>query len=275
MYQNNPNFAFTGSQINGLPTTLDNINPAYYQQIFDFVSKNGGRLASINGLVLYDTYRFDAGVMPLKTLQFFQNGVGTQQGLVVAGTNYTKQEIDVHPWINGGRLDKGYEALIWSIQCRIQLVSSLDESVQSSGNAINLTNAVGTIADEASATDPTKAGNLMRAITEGMYASFYVNNTQFESGPLYRFPCVYQTGNYAALANAGVGATPARDAIADGMIGNGMGTWCYQMPVMRHIPELTRFGINLTIQNAFTTANNLPFRVQFLLEGIGVQPVTG
>jgi len=44
---------------------------------------------------------------------------------------------------------------------------------------------------------------------------------------------------------------------------------------MRHIPDLTKFGVRLTCQNPFTTANTTPFRVMVLLDGIGVQPVTG
>lgn len=273
-YDNRPNFRLTGSDMSGLPSNLDTINPQYYDAIAEFIEDKGGRLASVNGLILYDTVRMDAGVMPLKKFDFFQLGVGQTQQLFVAGTGYTKQEIDVHPWINNGRLDQGFEALIWGIQMRVQLVASLDESVQSSGNAINLPLVVGTIADEASATDPTKMGNIMRAVQESIYVEFKINDMPFERGPIYRFPTVLGTGNCQALANAGVGSTPARDAIADGMINNSMG-WAYQMPVLRHIPAMTKFSMSMIVQNPFSTASNLPFRICAILEGIGISPVNG
>src|SRR5215471_11984034 len=98
-YDNPPNFGFVNSSMPGLPTTLDDINPAYYSQIANFVSANGGRLSSINGVVLYDTLRVDAGQLVTKDFVFFQNPVGSSQGLFVAGTTYTKQEIDVHSWL--------------------------------------------------------------------------------------------------------------------------------------------------------------------------------
>jgi len=123
----------------GLPTVLDQINPSYYNQIANFIAQKGGRLASVTGVCLYDTLRADAGVLPLRDFVFFQNALGQQQGLLVAGTQYTKQEIDVSPWIvGGGQLAKGYEALIWSIGVQFHIVESLDNSVQTTGNFINL-----------------------------------------------------------------------------------------------------------------------------------------
>ncbi len=56
-----PQIGFVGSSIPGLPTTLDEVNPAYYDQILKFVMDKGGRLASFSGVVLYDTLRIDAG----------------------------------------------------------------------------------------------------------------------------------------------------------------------------------------------------------------------
>lgn len=267
MYDQSPQFGFTGSNMGGLPTTLDNINPAYYDQIKDFVAKNGGRLASICGLTLYDTLRVDAGVQPSRDFNFFQNGVGQQQGLFVAGTAYTKQEMDVSPWIDGGKLSQGYEALIWSIQVYVSLAGALDESVQTTGNAINLTLDPGIISGEA-ATDPIKQGNVLRAIQEAYYFELFVNNTRFEHGPTWRFPTAY--GGQADPALVGTVAAPG----SDGMLANSLG-WAYQMPVMRHIPSLTKFGVRMSTQNPWTSANVGPFRIRVILDGIGVQPITG
>lgn len=266
-YQGPTQFGFTGSQSGALPTTLDQINPAYYSQIEQFVRANGGRLASVTGIVLYDTLRVDPGIMPTRDFLFFQNGVGIQQGLFIAGTQYTKQEIDVSPWIDGGKLAQGYEALIWQIDVQIHTVSAIDESVQTAGNALNLTLDPGIISGEA-ATDPIKQANVMRAFQEGTYFRLFVNNTEFEHGPAWRFPTPYGTSPNIALA--GTAAAPA----SDGSLVNGLG-WAYQMPVMRHVPSLTKFGVRMTVQNPFTTANVGHIRVVVGLTGIGIQPITG
>lgn len=267
MYDSPTQFQIGGSQVGVLPSTLDQLNPAYYGQIEQFISANGGRLASVSGIRLYDTLRVDAGVQPLTTFNFFQNGVSQQQGLFVAGTGYRKQNIDVTYWVDGGKLAAGYEALIWSMQVLIQLPGSLDESVQTSGNSINLPNDPGIISGE-SATDAIKSGNLMRAILESYYFELFLNNTTFEHGPTWAFPSAYGVGNCMALV--GTVAAPGADAALANTVG-----FSYQLPVMRHIPSLTRFGVKLTCQNAFTTANTVPFRIIVVLDGIGIQPVTG
>jgi len=272
-FQSPPSFGFTNSVMGGMPTTLNRINPAYYHQIAEFVQANDARLASANGLVLYDTLRVDPGTMGTSGFKFFQNGINTSQGLYNAGTAYTKQEIDVHPWIQNGKLDDGYEALIWSIQIRVQLAGGSDLTVQTTGNALNLTLAPGEMADETTTGlgTPIRSGNVIRAIQESLFFRFFVNDTRFEVGPLWRFPSVYQTGNQ--ISTAGVIAAP----ISDSAIGNGMG-WAYSMPFMRHIPSNTRFGMEMLVQNAFSNAladGGIHFRIVALLEGIGISPLTG
>lgn len=275
MYDQSPQFGFTQSSIPGLPTTLNRINPKYYEEIASFVRGNDARLASANGLILYDTLRMDpATTLSTSGFKFFQNGINTQQGLYNAGTAYTKQEIDVHPWVQNGKLDDGYEALIWSIQIRVQLPGASDETVQTSGNALNLTNSAGAIFNEAAAAgqgDAIKTGNVMRAFQEGFFFRFFVNDTRFEVGPGWRFPTVYGTGNQIAIS--GVVAS----AISDAALINGTGFWAYQMPFMRHIPSNTRFGVEMLVQNAmaFALTDGIPqFRIVVLLEGIGISPIT-
>ncbi len=266
-YNQTPQFGFPTSNVAGLPTTLDQINPAYYNQIYAFVAANGGRLASVYGICLYDTLRINAGVLPLNDFIFFQAGVGQQARLFIAGTQYAKQEIDVAPEIDAGKLSAGYEALIWGIEVQVHTVAALDETVQSAGNAINLTLDPGIISGEA-ATDPVKQANVMRAFQEGTYFELFVNNTSFEKGPAWRFPTCYGTSPDIALA--GTVAAPA----ADGALINGQG-WAYQMPVMRHIPSLTKFGVRMKVQNPFDLTAAGPVRVVVALSGIGIQPVTG
>lgn len=277
MYDQSPQFGFTGSNLPGLPTTLDDVNPAYYNQIAGFLAAKYGapanaRLASITGVVLYDTLRIDLGVLPTRDFVFFQNQIGAQQGLFVAGTQYSKQDIDVHQWItNGGQLAKGYEALVWSIGVQFHIPAAKDATLQTTGNAINLTLDPGAVPTEV-VTDLSRAGNVIRAFQEGLYFELFVNQTTFESGPGWRFPAgPYGVDGFLAMASA---ATAPAFMQGDGYVNNGWG-WAYQMPIMRHIPSLTKFGIRMKVQNPFTTANVQTVRVVVTLEGIGIQPVTG
>jgi hypothetical protein len=271
-YQQTPEYGFPESVPAGMPTTLDDINPAYYGMLEAFIERHEGRLASISGVRLYDTLRVDAGIMPITTFTFYQNGLNENQSLFVAsGTTYRKQNIDVSYWIDGGKLSKGYEALLWSMQVHVQLPGAGDNSVQAAGNAVNLPLDPGLVSAEtaAAAGAAFKAGNLMRAIMESFYFEFFINNSTFEHGTADLFPTAYGAGNQLALA--GVVAAP----IADGMVSNTNG-YCYSFPIMRHLPELTRFGVRMMSQNPFTTAVTLsPFRIKVILEGIGIQPLTG
>lgn len=267
MYQQDTQFGFTGSQLGALPTTLDQINPAYYQQISQFVDQHGGRLASVFEIDLYDTLRIDGGLLPTNEFIFYQNGVGQSQGLFVANTQYRKQEIDVTPWVKNGQLSTGYAALVWEMQVQINTVQSIDKSVQTSGNAINLTLDPGVVSGEA-ATDVVKQANILRACQEGLYFELFVNNTTFEHGTSSRFPTYLGIGGGNSVA--GVVAAP----IGDGALTNGLG-FVPPMPVMRYIPSLTAFGVRMKVQNPFTLANVGPIRIVTHLRGIGVQPVTG
>lgn len=270
-FQGDTSFGFTNSATGALPTTLNHINPAYWSQIGQFIEERGlqARLSSVIGVRLWDTVRIDAGVMPLKTFTFFAAGIGQNQGLFVTpATTYTKQAIDVSPWIDQGKLYNGYEMLCWSIQFQIHTVAAIDESSQTSGDFYGLTLDPGTLTGEA-ATDGIRQANVLRAFQEGLYARLFVNQTNFEDGPLSLFP----SGKYGiggGIAMAGVQAAP----LADGQLSNGFGVE-YQMPVMRVIPEQTKFGVAMTVQNPFTTANVGGIRIVCVLEGIGVQPVTG
>lgn len=256
-YDNPPNFGFYQSSLPGLPTTLDEINPSYYTQISNFIAANGGRLASICGVELYDTLRVDPGTMPLRDFVFYQNALGQQQGLFITGTPYTKQEIDVSPWIvGGGQLAKGYEALVWQITVQFAIVANADASLQPTG-----TNFVNLALDTNGATE-IKMGNLMRAFQESTYFVLFVNQTQFEDGPGWRFPA----GPYGISGDAG--------GTIDGWANNGVG-WAYQMPVMRHLPELTKFGIRMKSENPFIVPPLYALRIRVGLCGIGIQPITG
>lgn len=256
MYDNPPNFGFTSSSMPGLPTTLDQINPAYYQQIANFIAANGGRLASICGVELYDTLRIDAGTLPLRDFVFFQNALGQQQQLFISGIPYTKAEIDVSPWIvGGGQLAKGYEALIWQITVQFAIVAG-NGTLQTTGNFNNLA------LDPGAPAASINLGGYMRAFQQSLYFALFVNQTQFEDGPGWRFP----SGPYGISGDTG-----GQD---DGWVNNGFG-WAYQMPIMRHLPELTKFGIRMKVQNPFVVDTGMAVQVRVGMCGIGLQPVTG
>jgi len=273
MYDQSPQFGLTNTQMPGLPTVLDQINPIYYYQIADFLKLKGGRLASVNGIELYDTVRIDPGTLTTKDFVFFQNPVGAQQALFIAGTQYTKQEIDVHPHVsNGGQLAQGYEALIWCIGVQFHILQSNDATLQTTGNALNLTLDPGLLSTQTTASF-IRMSNLMRAFQEGTFFRLFVNQTDFESGPGWRFPSGPYgiSGQNALTFNVTAGAAVGS---GDGFVNNGFG-FAYQMPVMRHIPPLTKFGVRMSVQNPFVVDAGCTVRVVVTLGGIGIQPVTG
>lgn len=268
LMQQAPIYGLDSNDVSGLlPTIMGDVNPAHLGAIESFLDAQGGKISSITGIRLYDEYRADVGVMPTQQFIFYANPVNQNQQLLVSGTSYKKNNRDVSFWIDGGKLAKDYDALIWSMQLMVILPGSKDESVQTTGNNINLTNDPGIISGE-SATDAVKSGNLMRAILESLYLEFFINSATFEHGPASLFPSQYGPGNFVSLV--GTVAAPG----SDGLVSNTCG-WAYQMPIMRFIPSQTRFGVRGQFQNNFDTTNSLPFRIVMILEGVGAGPLTG
>jgi len=262
---------WTNSQVGVLPTTLDNVNPAYYGLIADFISgaiqrNPGASLKSFYGARWYDTLRVDAGTMPVKETKFFSQAVGGQGKLFIANTAYTKDYNDTNMQING-MFANGYESLIWSIQVEVSLVQALDKTLQTTGNAVGLPLNPG-LASTQAATDVISQANLMRAFQTGSYFEFKINNTGFENGRADHFPSAYGVGG-GGITMAGVVAGP----IGDGAIPNSLGGFSYQIPILRHLPPQTQFQVSYKNLNPFT--NTAPFQVTVILEGIGIQPVTG
>lgn len=257
MYDVAPQFQFTQSSLPTMPTTLDQVNPSYYDQIEKFLAISGGRLSSIYGIVLYDTVRVDPGTIPITDFNFFANAENQQQALLVSSTPYTKQRNEVSPWLaTGGVLSRGHEALIWEITVQFAIVANPDTTLQTTGNNINLT------LDPGLGTPTGKMANTMRAFQESTYFQLFVNETPFEHGPGWRFPA----GFYGMSGDAG--------GLMDGWVNNGCG-WPYQMPVMRHLPELTKFGVNMRILNPFVLDAGHTVRIRVALGGLGLGPVTG
>lgn len=255
---------FTASQGNILPTTLNGINPAYYDQVSQFIRSTGGNWASFYGVRWFDVLRVDAGTMPTKQFVFFAQGLNSEGALFISGTQYTKQQIDTNLQ-DDGRLPKDYQSLIWGMGCIVELTGTIDTSVQTSGDAINLALSTGLESNVAGAASVVLQANQLRAIQESLYVEFFINNATFENGTLNLFPA----GPYGIAGGVSVDGD---NFVNEGALNNGLG-YCYSLPIMRFLPDQTRFGVRLYCQNPFI--NVAPFRLRFFLEGIAVAPITG
>lgn len=255
---------FTNSEIDLLPTTLGQINPAYYNQIAAFIASTNGSLRSYYGYRLYDTLRVDVGTMPISSYTFFAQGQQSQGALFVAGTSYTKQDIDTNLQ-DDGKLPTEYDMLIWGFGCEIITTGVLPTSSITSGNTVNLTNNPGTENDVAGAASVIFQSNLLKAYQESCYVEFFVNNATFENGTLDFFPA----GPYGTSAGR---AVDGNNFIHEGRENNGFGLM-YNTPIMRYLPSQMRFGVRLNNRVSFT--NTRPTLLRFYLEGLLVAPITG
>jgi hypothetical protein len=253
-----------------LPSTLDwnggAMNAQYFNQIADFVAKYpGASLKSFYWVRWFDTLRIDAGTMPQKNFSFFSQPKGAQGALFIAGTNYTKNSIDTN-MRDTGRLLLGYESLIWSMQLMPRLTGTLDSTVETSGDFINLPliTGTGTTAAAAGSGGIILQNNLLRALQSSCAFTFKLNQSPFESGTLDLFPTSYG-------ATWGV-AVDGNNFINDGRINNSL-VGAIQLPIMRQLPALTNFEMLMEVQNPFV--NPEPLTLVCLLEGIGIQPLNG
>lgn len=253
------------------PSTLDAINPSQYALIQEIIKTNpNARLASLYGLRLFDSARVAAGTaLPTSEFELFANPVGTQQTQLNGSTQYTKSFIDTNMRTTR-QLPAGQEAWITSIQCRVLISGSLDNSSQTGAN-LGLANDPGTGANLAAA-DDVLAVNLAQAAYEGIYLRFSYNQTVFEEAPLWAFPSRYGVSGFsgtAAYIPGSAGTTIMQNETA---VNNGFG-FVFQLPIVRHIDSLYQFSVTLQPFNNFTPTRN--FTVQVILEGLGAKSVTG
>lgn len=252
-------------------STLDHVDPQQYGLIQQIIQSNpGARLASFYGLRLYDVARVTAGTaFNQNEYELFAVPVGQQTTEMNGTTQYTKTKIDTNMSVSR-QLPASQEAWITSIQVRVLISGSLDDSTQTGAN-LGLANAPGTGASLAAA-DDILATNLAQAALESIYLKFSYNQTVFEEGPLYLFPSRYGISGYSG----NVAYTPATAGSAviqnETAVNNGFG-FVYRLPIFRHIESLYQFNVTLQAINNFTPSRN--FRIQTILEGLGAKGVTG
>jgi len=266
-YANRLNFAG-----GALMSTLDHVSPDSYDMISKIIKANpGARLASFYGLRLYDTARVQAGTaLGSSEFELFATPVGQSTTEMNGTTQYTKSKIDTNMSVSR-QLPASQEAWITSIQVRVLISGSLDDTVQTGAN-LGLANNPG-IGTGVLAADDILATNLAQAALEGIYLRFSYNQTTFEEGPLCLFPSRYGVSGYAG----GVQMANNKDATAtivqnETAVNNGFG-YVYRLPVYRHIESLYQFNTTVQALNTFTPTRN--FRIQVILEGLGAKGVTG
>jgi len=262
------NVNFPGTTV--APSTLDAVSPAHYAALAPIIKEKGGRLASYFGLRLYDTARIAAGTaMSSADVTLFQVPKGNTTTEWNGTTQYQKNLFDTNMTV-AGQLPQGFELWVTSIQARVTLTGELDDSTQTGAN-LGLANAPGTYGS-AVAADAVIASNLTQAILESTTLTFTYNNTSFESGPLFFFPSKYGVSGFGSNLMYVPAAAGTQIAVNDQMVNNGFGD-SYALPIIRHIQPLYNFGVTLSCSNPFVPTRN--FRIQVILEGLGVRPVTG
>lgn len=265
-YANRLNFAG-----GAMPSTLDHVSPDSYDMISKIVKANpGARLASFYGLRLYDTARVAAGTaLGSSEFELFATPVGQSTTEMNGTTQYTKTKIDTNMSVSR-QLPASQEAWITSIQVRVLITGSLDDSTLT-GNNLGLANNPG-IGTAVVAADDILATNLAQAALEGIYLRFSYNQTTFEEGPLCLFPSRYGISGYSGQINVTPNAAGTGVVQNETAVNNGFG-YVYRLPVYRHIESLYQFNTTVQALQTFTPTRN--FRIQVILEGLGAKGVTG
>lgn len=254
-----------------MPSTLDHVSPDSYDMISKIIKANpGARLASFYGLRLYDTARVAAGTaLGSSEFELFATPVGQSTTEVNGTTSYTKSKIDTNMSVSR-QLPASQEAWITSIQVRVLITGSLDDTTLT-GNNLGLANNPG-IGTAVVAADDILATNLAQAALEGIYLRFSYNQTTFEEGPLCLFPSRYGISGYSGQINVTPNAAGTGVVQNETAVNNGFG-YVYRLPVYRHIESLYQFNTTIQALQTFTPTRN--FRIQVILEGLGAKGVTG
>ncbi len=254
-----------------MPSTLDHVDAGSYDMISKIIKANpGARLASFYGLRLYDTARVTAGTaLGSSEFELFATPVGQSTTEMNGTTQYTKTKIDTNMSVSR-QLPASQEAWITSIQVRVLITGSLDDSTLT-GNNLGLANNPG-IGTAVVAADDILATNLAQAALEGIYLRFSYNQTTFEEGPLCLFPSRYGISGYSGQVNVTPNAAGTGVVQNETAVNNGFG-YVYRLPVYRHIESLYQFNATVQALQTFTPTRN--FRIQVILEGLGAKGVTG
>jgi hypothetical protein len=204
---------------------------------------------------MYDTFRIKAGTaLNTSPFTFFQTPIGQQQAGLNFTTQYAKTFIDTN-MKQAGQIQKGRLFRIISMQVRIVETGATDTTYGSSGAGTEMPTAP-TGAAVVSAT------NEIKALMEGSYYTFNVDDRDFEQGKGVHFPSPYGFSGFAGSGAPG-GSGAGTDAIA--VVNNGFGRY-YQFPVIRNIDGLRHFDVSGQFAYAITPTRNC--NIECCLEGL-------
>ncbi len=204
---------------------------------------NGQVFKDAYGYRLYDTWRIKAGTaLPTNQFFFFQIPLGsTQPGLNFA-TTYSKTKIDTNMQSNG-QIQKGRLFVIHSMQIRLIESGATDTTYGSSGAGTEMPTAPAGAA-------AVSAVNEEKALLEGGFATFQVDNRDYEEGKFIHFPSPY---GISGFAGGGIPGTSNTDAVA--VANNGFGR-PYRFPLPRYIDGLRQFQVAFQFAYAITPTRN-------------------
>lgn len=205
------------------------------------------------GYRLYDTVRIKAGTaLSTAEFQFFQIPVGQNTTGLNFATSYPKTFIDTNIKA-AGQIQKGRLFRIISMQIRLVESGATDTTYGSSGAGTEMPTApTGAAA--------VSAVNEEKALLEGSFYTFQVDDRDFEQGKGIHFPSPY---GFSGFAGGGIPGTSNTDAVA--VVNNGFGRF-YQFPVIRNIDGLRQFTVKGQFAYAITPTRNS--NIECCLEGL-------
>jgi hypothetical protein len=205
------------------------------------------------GYRLYDTVRIKAGTaIPTSEFQFFQNPLGSTVAGLNFATTYPKTLIDTNIKASG-QIQKGRLFRISSMQIRLVESGATDTTYGASGVGTELPTAPAGAA-------AISLVNEEKALMEGSFFTFQVDDRDYEQGKGVHFPSPY---GFSGFAGGGIPGTSNTDAVA--VINNGFGRF-YQFPVIRNIDGLRQFTVTGQFPYAITPTRNAT--LECCLEGL-------
>jgi hypothetical protein len=191
------------------PLTLDGFDP----QTGSYRDKNGGITVFKDafGARIYDTWRIKAGTaLPTNQFRFFQTALGGQTAGLNFTTQFQKTEIDTN-LEQPGAIQKGRLFRVISMQIRLIETGATDTTYGSSGVGTEMPTAP-TGAAVVSAT------NEIKALLEGSFYFFQIDDRRFEVGKGVHFPSPY---GFSGFAGSGAPGGSGAGTDAEAVVNNG------------------------------------------------------
>jgi hypothetical protein len=204
---------------------------------------NGETYKDAYGFRLYDTFRIKAGTaIPTSEFYFFQIPIGNQTSGLNFAAQYAKTKIDTNMQSNG-QIQKGRLFVVHSMQFRLIESGATDTTYGSSGAGTEMPTAPAGAA-------AVSAVNEEKALLEGGFGTFVVDNRDFEEGKFIHFPSPY---GISGFAGGGIPGTSNTDAVA--VANNGFGR-PYRFPIPRYLDGLRQFQVKSQFAYPITPTRN-------------------